>query len=155
MNRLGNALKYIQTEAHKKIVASAILREKKAISIAHGKYHSKKYWSDLGFRFQTKWRARLSAYMRARLLTDRPSRFGCTQWELREHIESQMSGDMWWDNYGTLWEVDHVVPVCNFDLPKEIFQCNHYTNLRPRLVSLNMLDGMKLGNKTWYPLRNS
>lgn len=155
MDRLGKVFDYMKTDEHLSEVMRVVSRQNRLISLAHGRYHSKRYAEDLGWRMKGKWQARVNYYMRNRLLVDKHTRLGCTQWEFREHMESQMSGDMWWDNYGTLWEVDHVVPVCKFDLPKEIFQCFHYTNLRPRLVALNSLDGMKLGKKQWYPLRNS
>jgi hypothetical protein len=68
------------------------------------------------------------------------SLFGCTPLEFRAHIEYQFRGEMGWENYGKLWEIDHVVRVSRFNLPKEIFSCFHYTNLRPRIVSLNRID---------------
>lgn len=155
MDRLGNIFRYMTTDRHLQEVSELERRQRRLVSLAHGRYHSKKYAQDIGFRIRNKWQARVVYYMKNRLRVDKFTRLGCTQWEFREHIESQMSGDMWWDNYGTLWEVDHVVPVCKFDLPKEIFQCFHYTNLRPRLVALNSLEGMKLRRKYWHPLRNS
>lgn len=75
------------------------------------------------------------------------SLFGCLRGEVREHIEQQFRGGMTWENYGVMWEVDHVVRVSSFDLPKEIFSCFHYTNLRPRLVHLNRIDAVKIPKK--------
>lgn len=69
---------------------------------------------------------------------DRPSnvfveRFGYQPKALREHLERCFTGKMSWDNYGDLWEVDHIIPVSSFKLPEEIRRCWALTNLRPLL----------------------
>ncbi len=64
---------------------------------------------------------------------------GCTEGELREHIQGQFGRDMQWSNYGSTWEVDHIVPCNSFDLsnPDEQRRCFHWSNLRPLAVSEN------------------
>ena len=66
---------------------------------------------------------------------------GCTITFLRKHIESQFKDGMTWDNYATMWEVDHIRPLCTFDLTNEQdrLKANHYTNLRPLCKHLNRL----------------
>jgi hypothetical protein len=51
---------------------------------------------------------------------------GCDSNELKRHIESQFDGEMTWSNHGTLWTVDHVMPL-KFNKP----EAYHYTNCRP------------------------
>jgi hypothetical protein len=38
-----------------------------------------------------------------------------------------------WDNYDTFWSIDHVIPVCKFDLTieDEKFKCCNWSNLIP------------------------
>jgi 5-methylcytosine-specific restriction endonuclease McrA len=36
---------------------------------------------------------------------------GCTREEFITHIENQFKPEMNWDNYGTYWELDHIVPL--------------------------------------------
>lgn len=64
---------------------------------------------------------------------------GCTKLELQQHIQSQFKDGMAWNNYGTLWEVDHIRPCASFDLtkPEDQRACFHYTNLRPLNKSEN------------------
>lgn len=61
--------------------------------------------------------------------------------QLRQHIESQFIPPMSWDNYGTYWELDHIIPqnLFNFNSPedKDFQVCWSLANLRPLEKSLN------------------
>jgi hypothetical protein len=37
---------------------------------------------------------------------------GYTPQQLAEHVEAQFDDKMTWDNYGTYWQLDHIVPQC-------------------------------------------
>jgi len=65
--------------------------------------------------------------------------FGCTTEQLKLHLQSKFSRNMNWNNYGSLWEVDHIIPCDSFDLTDDyqVRLCNHFTNLQPMLKSLN------------------
>ena len=64
---------------------------------------------------------------------------GCSEHELRKHLEQRFTKGMTWQNYGTVWEVDHIAPCFMFDLskPEEQRRCFHYSNLRPLGVTAN------------------
>ena len=69
---------------------------------------------------------------------------GCTEIELRNHIESKFTDGMSWDNYGKYgWHVDHIRPCSSFDLsePEQQRQCFHYTNLQPLWAKDNLSKG--------------
>lgn len=70
---------------------------------------------------------------------------GCKPEFLKEYLEKQFTGDMSWENYGSLWHIDHRKPCDAFDLIQESEQraCFHYTNLQPLLV----IDNLKKGKK--------
>lgn len=65
--------------------------------------------------------------------------FGCSTNDFRLHLQSRFKHGMNWNNYGSVWEVDHIVPCDSFDLTKDyqVRLCNHYTNLQPMLKHLN------------------
>lgn len=65
---------------------------------------------------------------------------GCSQSEFRAHIESQFKSWMTWDNYGTRWHIDHILPCASFDHTDaaQVRQCWHWTNLRPLCAKKNM-----------------
>jgi hypothetical protein len=58
---------------------------------------------------------------------------GCTLDYFRQHLEQQFLPEMNWENYGIIWEIDHIKPCFTFDLSKkeEQEQCFHYSNMRP------------------------
>ena len=49
------------------------------------------------------------------------------------YIEFQFDNEMTWDNYGDLWQIDHVNPICNFNLENDIEQKEafNWKNTRP------------------------
>ena len=51
--------------------------------------------------------------------------------QLKEHLDKQLKEDMNLDNYGQLWEIDHIRPLTNF--PKDSHPCevNALENLQP------------------------
>lgn len=55
--------------------------------------------------------------------------------ELKDHLERQFRKGMTWDNYGSHWHVDHIVPASSFKFTSpadpEFKACWALTNLRP------------------------
>lgn len=56
-----------------------------------------------------------------------------------EWFELQFDENMNWDNYGTYWEIDHVIPVSDFDIFDDIIvsKLNDWKNLRPLEITKN------------------
>jgi hypothetical protein len=62
--------------------------------------------------------------------------------EFHTHITDQLSGDMTWENYGALWEIDHITPIMyrvDGRAPnlEELVERLHYTNTQPMLAYEN------------------
>lgn len=70
---------------------------------------------------------------------------GCSFEEAKRRIESQFTRGMTWENYGSFWTLDHIVPLSSFDLSDERQRMfvNHISNLRP----LNAKENIQKGNK--------
>ncbi len=53
--------------------------------------------------------------------------------EFKKWLEYQFDEHMTWTNYGTYWEIDHVIPCASFDLTQEeqIYKCFTWENSRP------------------------
>ena len=58
---------------------------------------------------------------------------GCNIQYLREWFEYNFTDEMNWDNYGSYWSIDHIIPVCKFNLTdeNENLKCWNWTNLMP------------------------
>ena len=64
---------------------------------------------------------------------------GCNIQYLREWFEYNFTSEMNWDNYGSYWSIDHIIPVCKFDLTleDEKFKCSNWSNLMPVTIKYN------------------
>lgn len=75
---------------------------------------------------------------------------GCDFDTLKSHIEAQFVNGMNWQNHGNgdnKWNIDHIKPLCNFNLNllDEQLLAFNYLNLRP----LWFIDNMTRGRKDW------
>jgi hypothetical protein len=72
---------------------------------------------------------------------------GYTWAQLAEHLEQQFTADMAWDNWGTVWEIDHIKPLSTFhyqSLDDPLFkEAWALTNLRPLHAHMNAAKGRK------------
>ncbi len=71
---------------------------------------------------------------------------GCTIEQAKRHIEKQFKRGMTWENHGTVWEIDHILPLAAFDLTRKDQQmiANHFTNLRPEWKTKNRMKSDKI-----------
>lgn len=58
---------------------------------------------------------------------------GCTNKELRSHLENQFKSGMTWENQGSYWHLDHYYPLSKaFEHSLEAYaKARHFTNIRP------------------------
>jgi len=67
--------------------------------------------------------------------------------ELKQHLESQFDDKMNWDNYGSYWHIDHIIPQSKLlysSMTDDNFQkCWTLDNLRP----LEAIENIKKSNK--------
>ena len=77
---------------------------------------------------------------------------GYTLKELKNHIENQFNENMNWDNFGSYWWIDHIIPksVYNYSNVKnnEFKKCWNLKNLRP----LEKKECMRKGGKIYKKL---
>jgi len=57
--------------------------------------------------------------------------------ELKLFIENQFTNEMNWENYGKIWDIDHVIPLSLARTEKDLYKLCHYTNLQPKLSKSN------------------
>jgi hypothetical protein len=69
---------------------------------------------------------------------------GCSKDDLRKHLESKFKGGMTWQNYGSYWHIDHIVPLISAKSPEEVKKLCHWTNLQPLTAFENISKGSKM-----------
>ena len=71
---------------------------------------------------------------------------GCSQDYLIKYLEKQFKIDMDWENYGKLWNIDHIIPLSSAKTENELYILCHYRNLQPLYVMENLLKRDKFLN---------
>lgn len=67
---------------------------------------------------------------------------GCNWQTFKKHLEAQFKPGMSWNNYGE-WHIDHITPCCSAQNKYDLFELQHFTNLRPLWASDNLKKGGK------------
>jgi hypothetical protein len=97
------------------------------------------------FHLTNKVRCRLRKYLITLNITKRNKTFdivGCTPEFLKEHLETQFTDGMSWDNRSE-WHIDHIIPLSSAKTEDELYKLCHYTNLQPLWAE----DNLKKSNK--------
>ena len=70
----------------------------------------------------------------------------CSPSHMVKWLEYLFDSNMTWKNYGTYWQIDHVIPCDFFDLRqrKEQFQCFNWRNCRPLEKNKNQTKNNKI-----------
>lgn len=88
--------------------------------------------SEPGIRVKSRLRTRLIEILKSSAIS-KSKTLGYSASELRESLERKFRPGMTWDNYGSEWVVDHIIPVVKFDgkSPSEMRECFSLFNLQP------------------------
>ncbi|MEO8770487.1 MAG: hypothetical protein ABI402_10395 [Ferruginibacter sp.] len=137
--------------------------------MARKKWTAKEEITDsvLKFREKRKWQLALRRYV----LERNPSQvyapyFGLDIENYRKWIELQFFEGLNWDNFGSQWQFDHIVPVAYFDYSdaEDLVLCWNFINIRVEKLDLNKVRGNRIDviavkpyfealyNKTGYSL---
>jgi len=102
----------------------------------------RRYWGDTQAKIAILLRTRLNIAMRKdKNHLSAVRNLGCSIAEFKSYIESKFEPGMTWDNWTTHgWHLDHILPLCSFDLtdPEEAKKACHYTNMRPLWAKENL-----------------
>jgi hypothetical protein len=108
-------------------------------------YESKKKKNDPIYSLLCGMRSRLCNYLKMCGVTKRNKTFdivGCSPQFLKEHLETQFTDGMTWDNRSE-WHIDHIIPLSSAKTEDELYKLCHYTNLQPLWAE----DNLKKSNK--------
>ena len=149
-NNIDRIKEYNNTIKRKQSKKEAIARLKERDPDYYARYNRNRREIDKQFCISNNLRNRLSKALKG--ITKGISTLnllGCTIPELKTYLEQRFLPTMTWENYGTLWHIDHIMPCASFDLTDEEQQkkCFHYTNLQPLFALTQIIDGIEyLGN---------
>lgn len=115
--------------------------ENREYTLEYAKRYSKeKYKNDPIYRFRSNTRTHINVRLKNFLKTKKGSTLdyiGC-DWETYiKHLQQQFTSKMSWENYGSYWEVDHIIPLSKGG-------SFHYTNCQPLPIKENRKKSNKL-----------
>lgn len=120
---------------------------KEKILAKNYEYSKNRLSKDVSFKLARNLRCRLSKALKNNQKSGSAvDDLGCSIEEFRVYLESLFQPGMTWDNNcHTGWHIDHIRPLCSFDLsnPEELKKACHYTNLQPLWYNDNMSKGGK------------
>lgn len=130
---LKNNRIYNKLNSHKNIQRSA-------------QYITNRRKTDPHFKFKHNLSCKIRKVIKGKKYKSTEKLLGCTVEEFRKYIERQFTDKMSWDNYGTYWHLDHIVPCSYYDLSKPHHQeeCFFYTNYQPLEAKRNLRKSNRL-----------
>ena len=64
---------------------------------------------------------------------------GCSFEDFKIYIEGKFDEFMFWDNHGTYWHLDHIIPISWAKSEEEVYKLNNYTNYQPLSAFENLV----------------
>jgi hypothetical protein len=101
----------------------------------------------LKFREKRKWQIALRRYvLEGAICVAYAPYFGLDIKSLRQWFENQFKDGASWENFGELWQFDHIIPVTYFDfsVEDELKMCWNFTNIRVEHFQKNKDRGNRL-----------
>ncbi len=116
---------------------------KEKLNEYHRKWKENKRNTDIQYKLQSNMSRRIRYELNTLLKGKKTKRtteyIGCSIEELKAHLEKMFTTEMSWQNYGSVWHIDHKIPCAtwNFENAFENRCCWNYRNLSPMLASEN------------------
>jgi hypothetical protein len=117
-----------------------------AYAASRRRCQNKRRKNDITVRIRHSLSSRITAVLR-RQRTNKNNRtidlLGCSIRDFKMYLETRFKPGMTWENYGSKWHIDHIVPCAMFDLSDREQQnyCFHFSNMRPMWAEENMRRG--------------
>jgi hypothetical protein len=147
--------KYYYSNRDKELVRNRLKHEKnKEKEIEYRKNNRNKinereknrYNNDVLYKIKTNMRNRLRLFLKSKKIYKTNTTLnlvGGTPEIIKEHLESQFTDGMSWDNHGE-WHIDHKIPLSSAKTEEEVYQLAHYSNLQPLWAEENLKKSNKL-----------
>jgi hypothetical protein len=100
-------------------------------------YYNTRYNQDMNFKLKSRLRHRVRMALKGNVKSGSAVQdLGCSIEFLKQYIESKFTEGMTWDNWGKVWQLDHIQALYKFDLTdrEQLLKACHYTNLQPLII---------------------
>lgn len=127
---------YMQTDEYKEKISAwnKVYRRKDKFIEYRTNYYRTRRINDPYFRLCMNIRGRISKAIKRNSKRGKSLELlGCSVEFLKRHLEKKFLPGMTWDNYGSEWQIDHIVPCSLFDMSDKWHQfvCFNWRNLQP------------------------
>ena len=116
--------------------------------------HLKRLKEEPSYRLRTLYRHRIHRALKDNIkLKKSIELLGCEIDFYRQYLESKFLPEMNWDNWGDIWEIDHIIPIASFDLVEleNQLKCFNYLNTQPLFKTTEIAESFGyigyIGNK--------
>jgi len=99
------------------------------------KYFTNRVKTDINFKLKLRIKSRIFHSLFGKYISKSVlNLLGCSIKYLKQYLEQKFIQGMSWENYGKVWEIDHIIPCSSFDLTniEQQKECFNYKNLMPR-----------------------
>jgi hypothetical protein len=129
----------LETVKEKRKVYENKPKVKERINKWHRDYIKEKYNNDNNYKLKEIIRSRIKRELKTDKKKHTIEYLDCDYNFARKWIEFRFEKDMTWENLGTVWQIDHILPISKFDFnnENEIKICFHWTNLQPLYSNIN------------------
>ena len=110
-------------------------------------YERNKRKSDSNFKLHCSIRNRTN-YAFKSLNNKINSLIGCSNSHLRNWIIYQLYGSMTLENYGTIWCLDHCLPLSKTN-ENDLYKYTNWINIRPMYIKENLIKGNKINHRLY------
>ena len=117
-------------------------------------YYKNRREKDLNFKLVVNLRSRTSIAFKAQNVRKANKTFdllGCSYLFFQRRIIHQLYGNMTIENYGSVWQIDHCLPIASFNLLDEndMKKCFNWVNLRPMYSNENNFKKAKIDHRLY------
>ena len=108
--------------------------------VPHGKRGGVRRFSEIELKMVRTLRRRMATALKRNYKTSRTlDILGCSLKDFRIYLETKFEPEMTWENYGSVWHIDHIIPCAIFDMSKPAHQkrCFHFSNMQPLFAADN------------------
>ena len=111
------------------------------------KYEKNKRKTDFNYKIAHNIRVRTNRAFKS-LNNKMNTLIGCSNSHLRKWIIYQLYGLMTIENYGTIWCLDHCIPLKKTN-QNDLYKYTNWINLRPMYIKDNISKGSKIDNRLY------